>query len=155
MAIFISMNYNMKMHKVLIYILIFSAFNAFSQDLKKCKNLSDVKSLIEGDWKLKGDSKNVVYRFSFSNNKGFIEVLQEMNLPPKAEKTTENEIVINDHEMFNILSKQGGYFIEIQSLTYKIIEEIVVLNDTNFIYGKDASRHIFIRDKNYSDIRAK
>ncbi|WP_396601744.1 hypothetical protein [Algibacter sp. R77976] len=123
------------------------SIHSFSQNLECCKTISEVKKYIVGDWKLEGDSKNVVYRFSFSKTKGFIEVLQEMNLPPKAVKTRENDIIINDHEIFNIQSKQGHYFIEIQSLYYEIKEQILVLNDTNFIYGSGDSKHVFIRDK--------
>jgi hypothetical protein len=134
------------MQKVFLFIILFSALNAFSQNLKSCKSVDDVESLIEGDWKLKNDTKNVVYRFSISNHKGFIEVLPEMNLPPKAEKTTENEIIINDHENFTIVLKQGNYYIEIQSLYYQMTEIITVLNKTNFVYGKGKSQHIFIRD---------
>ncbi|WJJ96077.1 hypothetical protein [Algibacter luteus] len=134
------------MQKVFLFIILFSALNAFSQNLKSCKSVDDVESLIEGDWKLKNDTKNVVYRFSISNHKGFIEVLPEMNLPPKAEKTTENEIIINDHENFTIVLKQGNYYIEIQSLYYQMTEKITVLNQTNFVYGKGKSQRTFIRD---------
>lgn len=134
------------MQKVFLFIILFSALNAFSQNLKSCKSVDDVESLIEGDWKLKNDTKNVVYRFSISNHKGFIEVLPEMNLPPKAEKTTENEIIINDHENFTIVLKQGNYYIEIQSLYYQMTEKITVLNKTNFVYGKGKSQRTFIRD---------
>ena len=134
------------MQKVFLFIILFSALNAFSQNLKSCKSVDDVESLIEGDWKLKNDTKNVVYRFSISNHKGFIEVLPEMNLPPKAEKTTENEIIINDHENFIIVLKRGNYYIEIQSLYYQMTEKITVLNKTNFVYGKGKSQRTFIRD---------
>ena len=134
------------MQKVFLFIILFSALNAFSQNLKSCKSVDDVESLIEGDWKLKNDTKNVVYRFSISNHKGFIEVLPEMNLPPKAEKTTENEIIINDHENFIIVLKRGNYYIEIQSLYYQMTEKITVLNQTNFVYGKGKSQRTFIRD---------
>lgn len=134
------------MQKVFLFIILFSALNAFTQNLKSCKSVDDVESLIEGDWKLKNDTKNVVYRFSISNHKGFIEVLPEMNLPPKAEKTTENEIIINDHENFTIVLKQGNYYIEIQSLYYQMTEKITVLNKTNFVYGKGKSQRTFIRD---------
>lgn len=134
------------MQKVFLFIILFSALNAFTQNLKSCKSVDDVESLIEGDWKLKNDTKNVVYRFSISNHKGFIEVLPEMNLPPKAEKTTENEIIINDHENFTIVLKQGNYYIEIQSLYYQMTEKITVLNKTNFVYGKGKSQQTFIRD---------
>ncbi|SHJ16564.1 hypothetical protein [Algibacter luteus] len=134
------------MQKVFLFIILFSALNAFSQNLKSCKSVDDVESLIEGDWKLKNDTKNVVYRFSISNHKGFIEVLPEMNLPPKAEKTTENEIIINDHENFIIVLKRGNYYIEIQSLYYQMTEKITVLNKINFVYGKGKSQHTFIRD---------
>lgn len=134
------------MQKVFLFIILFSALNAFTQNLKSCKSVDDVESLIEGDWKLKNDTKNVVYRFSISNHKGFIEVLPEMNLPPKAEKTTENEIIINDHENFTIVLKQGNYYIEIQSLYYQMTEKITVLNQTNFVYGKGKSQRTFIRD---------
>ena len=134
------------MQKVFLFIILFSALNAFTQNLKSCKSVDDVESLIEGDWKLKNDTKNVVYRFSISNHKGFIEVLPEMNLPPKAEKTTENEIIINDHENFIIVLKRGNYYIEIQSLYYQMTEKITVLNQTNFVYGKGKSQRTFIRD---------
>ena len=136
------------MHKAILFIILFSVLNTFSQDLKSSRSINEVEALLQGDWKLKDDTKNVVYRFSFSNHKGFMEVLPEMNLPPKAEKTTENEIIINQHQTFNIASKQGKYFIEIQNINYKITEKIIVLNTTRFVYGKAAAQRIFIRDKN-------
>ncbi len=135
------------MKRLFCAIFLLSFFNSLSQNLACCKTISEVKSLIKGDWKLKGDSKNVVYRFSFSGDKGYIEVLGEMNLPPKAEKTRENDIIINDHEVFKISLKKQTYFIEIQSLTYTVIEQILVLNQSNFIYGNKNSKRVFTRDR--------
>lgn len=135
------------MKRLFCAIFLLSFFNSLSQNLTCCKTISEVKSLVEGDWKLEGDSKNVVYRFSFSGDKGFIEVLKEMNLPPKAEKTREDDIIINDHEIFKISLKKQTYFIEIQSLIYTVIEQILVLNESNFIYGNKNSKRIFTRDR--------
>lgn len=128
------------------FLLILVAFTSKAQNLHSCETVDDVKSLIAGDWKLEGDSKNVIYRFSFSGDKGFIEVLKELNLPPKAETNNADTMIIYDHEIFNIVSKQSTFFISIQSLYYQIIEEIEVLNKSNFIYGRGNSRHIFIKD---------
>ena len=133
--------------KILLSILLLLLpFKGIAQNLTCCNTISEAKSLIEGDWKLKGDSKNVVYRFSFSKDKGFIEVLKEMNLPPKAEKTRGDEIIINDHETFNIILKQDVYYIEIQSLYYEIMDQILVLDEKHFVYGSGDSQHVFIRD---------
>lgn len=137
------------MKTALLYI-VFSLFffSGVSQNLTCCKTISEVKSLIKGDWKLKGDSKNVVYRFSFSEDKGFIEALKEMNLPPKAEKPHNVENIINHHEIFSIKSKQGIFSVVIQGLNYEMVEQIFALNETSFIYGKGNSRRVFIKDRN-------
>jgi hypothetical protein len=134
------------MKRLFCAIFLLSFFNSLSQSLEQCKTISEVKSLIEGDWKLEGDSKNVVYRFSFSNTRGFIEVLEEMNLPPKAEKTKANEIINNAYEVFKISSKNDAYFIEMQSLGHISVQQIVVLNQLSFTYGKGRSKHVFKRD---------
>lgn len=121
---------------------------AFSQNLACCKDVEAVKNAIKGDWKLKEYNENLIYRFSFFKDKGFIEVLGELNLPPKAEKTIGNEIVIDDHTIVEITYDKGLFFIDLIYLYGKVSEQILVLNDETFIYGKGESQHTFVRDKN-------
>lgn len=134
------------MKKLFCILILLIAFNGISQNLDSCKTVAQVKNLIKGDWRLKGDTKNVVYRFSFYKNQGFIEVLPEMNLPPKAEKTKDSDMIINKKSAFNIQLKQEAFFVVIQNLNYEVTEKIEVLNKSNFIYGKGHYQHVFIKD---------
>ncbi len=129
-------------------IVLLVSINSFSQNLECCNNLNDVKKEIQGDWKLKGGSENLIYRFCFDKNKGFIEVLEELNLPPKAEKTIANELVFGDNStIVNIKSKKSVFFIELVYSHTSVSEQILVLNKDCFIYGKGESQHVFIKDK--------
>lgn len=135
--------------KNLLCMLLFGiSIMCFSQNLSIFKDVEAVKKAIGGDWKLKGEAKNVIYRFGFNEEKGFVEVLEELNLPPKAEKTIGNEIIINQHANVKIKYNEGVYFIELIYDYGSISEQILVLNDYNFIYGKGDSQHVFIKDKN-------
>jgi hypothetical protein len=128
-------------------IVLLVSINLFSQDFECCKNINDVKKAIQGDWKLKGGNENLIYRFLFDTNKGLIEVLEELNLPPKAEKTIRKELVFDDRTIVNIKSKKGVFFIELVYLHTTVSQKILELNEDHFIYGKGESQHIFIKDK--------
>lgn len=136
------------MKKSLVFISILYVSICFSQNLECCKTIQEVEQAITGDWKLNDGNRNVIYRFSFNNNKGLIEVLGELNLPPKAEKTIGNELVIDDQALVNIILENGFFYIQLTNLYYEFSEKILELNDKNFIYRIGDSKHIFIRDKN-------
>jgi hypothetical protein len=70
-----------------------------------------------------------------------------LNLPPKAEKTIGNEIVMDNHTIIEIKCDKGLFFIDVIYLYGKVSEQILVLSDETFIYGKGESQHTFIRDK--------
>lgn len=135
------------MRNCLNVLIVLISINTFSQNLVCCNNIEEVKKVIQGDWKLIGETKNVIYRFSFNNNKGFIEVLEELNLPPKALVNHHADLIIDEHTLVNIKSKNGRFFIELISMYYQISEQIFVLNDEKFVYGKGQFEHVFIRDK--------
>lgn len=134
------------MKKLLQILILLVSVNTFSQNLACCNDSEAVKKAIAGDWKLKGDTKNVIYRFSFESDKGFVEVLEELNLPPKAEKTIGNEIAIDDNTIVKIQHEKGLFYINIIYLYGEVSEPILELNDENFIYGKGASQYVLIRD---------
>jgi len=135
------------MKKLLVFLSILNVSICFSQNLECCKTIQEVEQAIAGDWKLNDGNRNVIYRVSFNKNKGLIEVLGELNLPPKAEKTIGNELVIDDQALVNIILKNGVFYIELTNLDYGFSEQIVELNDKIFIYGMGDSKHVFIRDK--------
>lgn len=122
------------------------SLQTLSQNLECCKTIQEVKLAIEGDWKLKKGNQNITYRFIFNNNKGIIEVLEELNLPPKAAVSYYEKPDINGQTMVNVEFKNGVFFIKLSNLIFEVSEQIFVLNDEYFIYGNGASEHVFIRD---------
>jgi len=135
------------MRQLIIVVLFIFSINSSSQNLKCCKNIDEVKKAIQGDWKLKDGNENVIYRFSFEKQKGFIEVLEELNLPPKALETNDEDVIINEHTIFDVKSKNSLFFIDLISLHYEVSEQIYVLNENYFVYGRGQSEHVFKRDK--------
>ncbi|MCF7560414.1 hypothetical protein L3X39_07175 [Sabulilitoribacter multivorans] len=136
------------MKKLLVCISILYVSICFSQNLECCKTIQEVEQAITGDWKLKGDTENVIYRFTFGNKNGYVEVLEELNLPPKAENKDVNGLVNDDHTLVKIKYDKGLFYIDLIYLYGDVSEPINVLNKESFIYGIGDSKHIFIRDKN-------
>jgi len=138
----------MKKGLVIFFIFFIFCFNFIeAQNLVCCKDIKEVKKAIEGDWKLKGETNSLIYRFSFDKGKGFIEALEELNLPPKAIESQRENLILDEHEIVNVKLDKGLFFIEIKSLYYEVSEQIFVLNEKYFIYGKGQSEHVFIKDK--------
>jgi hypothetical protein len=136
------------MKQIFCILLVVFSFNAFSQNLRCCKNIDEVKRSIQGDWKLKGANQNIIYRFRFDKDKGYVEVLEELNLPPKAEKSRTDVLFVDDETVVNVKLKKDVFFIELVYQFGSVSEAILELNEAAFIYGKESSKKIFIRDKN-------
>ena len=118
-----------------------------AQNLECCKSVSDVKKVLEGDWLLKKDSRNKVYRFHFQDGAGKLEVLEELNLPPKAEHTAVEDAYEISESIVNISAKKDGYYIELVYTFGSVTERIRVLTEKKLVYGTGKSEHIFVRDK--------
>ncbi|WP_111309643.1 hypothetical protein [Confluentibacter sediminis] len=135
------------MKRILTILVLIVSLHAFSQSLECCHNVEEVKKAIEGDWKLKGDTRNVVYRIWFVKDKGFIEALEELNLPPKAEATYSGKSAIEEQTLVDVTFENGLFFMDIMYGYGEVLEPISVLNNDNFIFGKGVSQHVFIKDK--------
>ncbi|MFH4967906.1 hypothetical protein V8G61_06830 [Gaetbulibacter sp. M240] len=118
-----------------------------AQNLECCHSISEVKKVLEGDWLLKKDSRNRVYRIHFQDSAGKIEVLEELNLPPKAEHTAVEDAYDISESIVNISAKKDGYYIELVYTFGSVTERIRVLTENSLVYGTGKSEHIFIRDK--------
>lgn len=118
----------------------------FSQNLSCGKTTVAVKKALTGEWKLQGGSQTISYKFSFSNHKGFIEVLPELNLPPKAQQTNIGTLVVNQKEIVNIKKVGDNFFIEIVYAFGAVAKQIYQLNETTLIYGKGDQKQIFKKD---------
>ncbi|WP_332243922.1 hypothetical protein [Flavivirga spongiicola] len=106
----------------------------------------DVKKIIKGDWKLKGEAKNGIYRFSFDTGaKDFLEVLKELNLPPKAQGPQSKNYTI-----VNIKLENEAFFIELIYPFGKTSEKILVLDKENFVFGQGESKRVFVKDQDYT-----
>ena len=134
------------MKNLILIVILLLSLNSLSQNLECCNNVEEVKSAIKGDWKLKKGNQNMIYRFIFNDDKGIIEVLEELNLPPKADNNYYEKPIMEELTNINIKFDNGVFFIELTNLHYEISEQIFVLNEEYFIYGKGASEHAFIRD---------
>ncbi len=133
--------------KYLINILILCiSLHALSQNLECYKTIQEVQQAINGDWKLKNGNQNITYRFIFNDDKGVIEVLKELNLPPKAADPYHEKSVMEEQTTIDLKLDNGVFFIELTNLQYGISEPIYVLNEEYFIYGKGDSEHVFVRD---------
>ncbi|XMO87147.1 hypothetical protein AAFN75_02430 [Algibacter sp. AS12] len=126
----------------------FLSINAFSQNLECGQSIDSVKSTLAGQWKLKALNTNKTYRFWFNQDAGFVEVLEELNLPPKAEHTEIGRLVKNDQAAVNIKLIEGVFFIEMVYPFGTVSEQIVKLNKNTFVYGQGTTAHYFVKDVN-------
>lgn len=117
-----------------------------AQNLDCCKSVSEIKMVLEGDWLLKKDSRNKIYRFHFQQNDGRVEVLGELNLPPKAEYTVLKDVNEISESKVNISFKNDGYYIEFIYPFGSVTERIRILTENRLVYGSGKSEHILIRD---------
>ena len=134
--------------KPLFYVfLVLFSLKAYSQQLGCCKSTDDVKKRIQGDWKLKDGNQNIIYRFIFDEDLGRIEVLEELNLPPKAEKPSNDILFLDAETKVRINLKEGIFYVNFIYPYATVSEVIIELNETTFSYGKGTSKKIFLRDK--------
>lgn len=136
------------MKKTVAILILLLSVQSFSQNLECCNSIESVKKAIEGEWKLKGQSENLIYKFWFNEQNGFIEVLEELNLPPKAEHTQLGSLFMDEQVQTQIKLINGAFFIEVNYPFDAVSELISKLNQNTFIYGKGASQHVFIKDAN-------
>ena len=123
-----------------------STISVFSQNLNCCKTISDVEKVLEGDWWLKKDSRNDIYRFHFRDNEGFVEVLEELNLPPKAEHTkVVDEFEVKESEV-KITLEKDKFYIELVYPFGTVKEPIKALSEKHLIFGSGDSERQFTRD---------
>ena len=102
---------------------------------------------MEGDWKLQGDTKNVIYRIWFVKDTGFIKVLEELNLPPKAEETFGGKSDLEGQTLVDVKFENGRFFMDLIYIYGEVYEPISVLNNDRFIFGEGSSKHVLIKDK--------
>ncbi len=134
------------MKKRLAILITLVSLHVFSQNLSCGKTVVDVEKALTGEWKLQGNIKTISYKFSFSNKKGFVEVLPELNLPPKAQHTNLGTVVYNLKKIANIKKDGDHFFLEIVYDFGSITKQIYLLNDTTFIYGKGQQEQVFVKD---------
>ena len=124
------------------------SIHSYSQNLECGNNIDIVKKAIVGNWKLKENNNNKIYRFWFNQENGFVEALEELNLPPKAEHTQLGGLIINEQVPIKIKLVEGHFFIEIIYPFGVISEQIYKLNKNTFVYGKGVSEYHFVKDTN-------
>lgn len=134
------------MKKGIAILITLVSLHSFSQNLSCCKTIKAVEMALRGEWKLQGKSNTISYKFSFNNQKGFIEVLPELNLPPKAQHTQLGALVVNQKEIAHIKKVGDHFFIEIVYAFGSVPKQIFKLNKTTLIYGKGQQQQIFIKD---------
>jgi len=136
------------MKVILNLLFLVAAIPMFSQNLDCCKTIQDVKNKITGEWKLKGVSSNLTYRFSFTDAKGIVQVLEELNLPPKAEQTENNRTPLDSNASIHITLIRNMFFMNIKYDFGEISEPISELNESRFVFGEQGFEHVFTLDKN-------
>ncbi|GAA4281493.1 hypothetical protein GCM10022260_19140 [Gaetbulibacter aestuarii] len=118
----------------------------YAQNFDCCNTVSEVQNTLEGDWLLKQDSRNKIYRFHFEKGTGTVDVLEELNLPPKAEHTELNSDFEITESTVKISREKEGFYIELVYSFGSVKEQIKELNNKRLVYGHGPSRHVFIRD---------
>lgn len=134
------------MKHLFIFLILSLSIKSYSQKLECCNNIQDVQKAIEGQWKLKGHSEILIYKYSFNKEGGFIEVLEELNLPPKAAQHQYESIIGHEGVAINIKLIKGIFFIETKYAFGNVLEPIIELNKNRFIYGKGNTKRVFIKD---------
>lgn len=137
----------MKIFYSIVYFFFFVS-TICAQNLDCCTSVSEVQETLEGDWLLKKDSRNKIYRFHFEKEKGEgeVDVLEELNLPPKAEHTgVSNDFEITESKV-NITSDDTGFYIELIYSFGTVKERIKELSKNRLVYGKGTAEHVFTRD---------
>lgn len=129
----------------LLYFFILTG-SAFAQNLDCCKSISEVQKALEGDWILKKDSRNKIYRFHFENGKGTVDVLEELNLPPKAEHTEITDDFEITESSVKISQDKQTFYIELIYGFGSVKEQIKALTKNRLIYGNGVAEHVFVRD---------
>ena len=136
------------MKVILNLVFLVAAIPMFSQNLDCCKTLQDVEHKIAGEWKLKGISNNLTYRFSFTQGHGIVEVLEELNLPPKAEQIEYRNTPLDTNPSIYITVINNVFFMNIKYHFGAVSEPISELSEARFVYGETGFEHVFVRDKN-------
>ena len=129
----------------LLYFFILTG-SAFAQNLDCCKSISEVQKALEGDWILKKDSRNKIYRFHFENGKGTVDVLEELNLPPKAEHTEMKDDFEITESSVKISQDEQTFYIELIYGFGNVKEQIKDLTKNRLVYGYGVAEHVFVRD---------
>ena len=125
--------------KRIIYIIIFLfSICAFSQELMCCKTASEVKTKLEGSWKIKGDNSKILYKFWFEDNSGIMDRYKETD--------KKNEYTFFTCPPFvEILIEKGIFKIEFVGLAGSSIRKIYVLNENSLILGDGKTRIEYLK----------
>lgn len=116
------------MKRLFFIFLLLCSLLGFSQELECCKTVKNVKEMLKGDWKVKGDDSKTFYYFWFDGDSG------GMNQRVMTDQEGEYDDV-TCQPFVNILEVNKMFKIEFIELVSSSIQNIYVLNHDSLIFG--------------------
>ena len=126
-------------HLIFITLFLFSSF-IYSQELKCCKTIDEVKEILKGSWKNYFDIQETVYQFEFSDDSGIINEMIKTNVDGEF-------IMLECPTYIRIKKKENGFKIEYQYMVSSETFDIVSLNSDKFIIKNKNSEIEYVKIK--------